>query len=78
MDTPKHRNENKLKNSYKGSYDELCAKGNETYRRTHDIREIVKETGIHFDVVWGMLGFKDWYGFYETGEEWTPLKLTNL
>ena len=67
-----------MRNPYKGSYDELCEKVNETYRRTDNVCETVKETGIHFDVVWGMLGFKDWYDFYETGEEWTPLKLTNL
>ena len=36
----------------------------------------VKETGLHFDVVWEMLGFKDWYDFYDTGEELTPLRLS--
>ena len=49
------------------SYDELCAKVNEAYKRTNDVREAVKETGLHFDVVWEMLGFEDWYDFYEVG-----------
>jgi uncharacterized protein with GYD domain len=42
---------------------------NETYKRTNDVRDTVKETGIDFDVVWEMLGFKDYFDFYETGEE---------
>ena len=58
-----------MKNSYKGSYDELCAKVNETYRRTDNVCETVKETGIHFDIVWGMLELKHWFDFYKTGEE---------
>ena len=53
-----------MKNPYKGSYDELCAKVNESYKRTNDVRETVKETGIDFDVVWEMLGFKDYFDFY--------------
>ena len=48
-----------MRNPYKGSYDELCAKVNETYKRTNDFPETVKETGLHFDVVWEMLGVKD-------------------
>ena len=55
-----------MKNPYKGSYDELCAKVNESYKRTNDVRETVKETGIDFDVVWEMLGFKDYFDFYDT------------
>jgi uncharacterized protein with GYD domain len=39
---------------------------NESYKRTNDVRETVKETGIDFDVVWEMLGFKDWVDFCET------------
>ena len=58
-----------MKNPYKGSYDELSAKVNESYKRTNDVRETVKETGIDFDVVWEMLGFKDNFDFYDTGEE---------
>ena len=56
-----------MRNPYKGSYDELCAKVNESYKITNDVRETVKETGIHFYVVWAMLGFKDWFDFCETG-----------
>ena len=41
---------------------------NESYKRTNDVRETVKETGIDFDVVWEMLGFKDDLDFYDTGE----------
>ena len=58
-----------MKNPYKGSYDELSAKVNESYKRTNDVRETIKETGIDFDVVWEMLGFKDYFDFYETGED---------
>jgi hypothetical protein len=50
------------------SYGELCVKVNKTYKRMSDVRETVKETVIDFDIVWDMLGFKDWYGFYETRE----------
>ena len=52
-----------MKNSYKGSYDELCEKVNETYRRADNVCETVKETGIHFDIVWEMLGLKHWFEF---------------
>ena len=48
-----------MRNPYKGSYDELCAKVNEAYKITNDVRETVKETGLYFDVVWEMLGVKD-------------------
>jgi hypothetical protein len=58
-----------MRNPYKGSYDELCKKVNESYKITNDVRETVKETEIHFDAVWEMLGFKHWYDFYETGED---------
>ena len=58
-----------MKNPYKGSYDELSAKVNKSYKRTNDVRETVKETGIDFDVVWEMLGFKDYFDFYETEED---------
>ena len=50
-----------MRNPYKGSYDELCAKVNESYKRTDDVRETAKVTEIHFDVTWEMLAFKDWY-----------------
>ena len=54
-----------MRNPYKGSYDELCAKVSETYKRTDDVRETAKETGIDFDVVWEMLGFKDEMDFMD-------------
>ena len=53
-----------MRNPYKGSYDELSAKVNESYKRTDDVRETVKETGIDFDVVWEMLGSKDYFDEY--------------
>ena len=56
-----------MRNPYKGSYDELCAKVNKSYKITNDVSETVKETGLHFDVVSEMLGFKDWFDFCETG-----------
>ena len=55
-----------MRNPYKGSYDKLCAKVNKSYKTTNDVSETVKETGIDFDVVWEMLGFKDYFDFYET------------
>ena len=58
-----------MRNPCKRSYDELCGKLNESYKRTNDVRETAKKTEIHFDLVWEMLGFKDWLDFYETGEE---------
>ena len=57
-----------MRKPYKGSYDKLCAKVNETYKRTDDVRKTVKETGIDFDVVWEILGFKDSFDFYDTEE----------
>ena len=52
-----------MRNPYKGSYDELCAKVNESYKITNDVSKTVKETGLHFDVVWEMFGFKGWVDF---------------
>ena len=50
-----------MRNPHKGTYDKLCAKVNETSKRPDNIRETVRETGIDFDVVWEMLGFKDYF-----------------
>ena len=55
-----------MKNAYKGSYDEISEIANESYKRTNDIRETVRETGIHFDVVFEMLGYSDFFEFTET------------
>ena len=51
------------------SYDELSELVNESYLRTGDIRETMKETGLSFDEVWDMTGMKDWFDFYETDED---------
>ena len=42
---------------------------NESYKRTGDARSTAKETGIDFDVVWEMVGYKDWFDFCETDED---------
>ena len=46
------------------TYDELSEIVNKSYRKTRDIRETMKETGLSFDEVWEMVGMKDWF-------EWT-------
>ena len=51
------------------TYDELSKVVNESYRNTGDIRETVRDTKVPFDVVWEMIGFKDWFEFYETDED---------
>ena len=51
------------------SYRELSKMVNDTYKKTEDVRETVKETGIPFDVVWESVGLKDWFDFYETDED---------
>jgi hypothetical protein len=40
-------------------YDGMAARVNASYRRTGDIRLTMSETGLTFDVVWEMAGFKD-------------------
>ena len=42
-----------------GGYDEISKRVNETYAKTKDIRETVKETGESFNTVFEMIGFKD-------------------
>ena len=51
------------------SYEELSKMVNESYKKTGDVRETVKETGVPFNEVWDMTGLKDWFDFYETDEE---------
>ena len=58
-----------MRNPYQGSYDQLCKKVNDSYKKTGDIRETVKETGIEFNIVWEMLGSKDYFDFQETKED---------
>jgi len=58
-----------MRNPYKGSYDELSKKVTASYEKNDDIRETVKETGIVFNIVWEILGFKDYFDFQETEED---------
>ena len=53
----------------KGTYKEFSELVNESYRKTRDIRETMKETGLSFDDVWDMTGMKDYFDFYEEGDE---------
>ena len=41
------------------NYGELSEIVNASYAKTNDIRETMKETGLTFDEVWDMVGFKD-------------------
>ena len=43
------------------TYDELSKVVIESYLRTDNIRETMKETGRSFDEVWDMIGLKDWF-----------------
>lgn len=43
------------------SYDDLSKLVNDSFTRTGDIRETMKETGLTFDEVWDMTGMKDWF-----------------
>ena len=52
-----------------GSYNELSKLVNDSYRRTEDIRETMRDTGLSFDEVWDMTGMKDYFDFEETGED---------
>ena len=51
------------------SYEELSKMVNESYKKTGDVRETVKETGVPFNEVWELTGNKDWFDFYETDVE---------
>ena len=42
---------------------------NDSYKKTKDVRETVKETGVPFNEVWELIGNKDWFDFYETDED---------
>ncbi len=52
-----------------GNYYELSKMVNEFYARTKDIRETIKETALSFNEVWDMTGMKDYFDFYEEGDE---------
>ena len=47
------------------TYGEWSKFVNDTYKDNGDIRETMKETGLPFDEVWEMTGFKDWFDFVE-------------
>ena len=40
-------------------YDEISKRVNEGYTKTEDISKTMKDTGVSFDVVFEMIGFKD-------------------
>ena len=52
-----------------GSYGELSKKVNESYARTKDIRETMREMGVSFSEVQETVGSKDYFNFEETGED---------
>jgi hypothetical protein len=47
------------------SYDELSKIVLTSFKKTNDIRETGKETGISFPLVWDMMGYKDYFDFYD-------------
>jgi hypothetical protein len=49
-------------------YDGMSKRVNASYRRTQDIRETMKDTGLPFDLVWEMVGFKDEMDWMGAGE----------
>jgi len=56
-------------------YDDLCKSVIEEYRIAESenpefgIREFANSIGEDFAVVWEILGFKDWFDFYDTDDE---------
>ena len=52
-------------------YDDLCKSVIEEYRKSEidhpniGITEFANSIGKDFSVVWEILGFKDWYEFYD-------------
>ena len=50
------------------TYDEISKLVNDTYKDNPDIRTVVKDLGLPFDLVWDMTGLKDYFDFKET--EW--------
>jgi hypothetical protein len=51
------------------TYDDLCKLVNDAYRENPDIRIgiLADDLGVPIDVVWEMIGFKDYFDFVETG-----------
>jgi len=42
-----------------GGYDAVSKRVNESYARTQDIHQTMRETRLPFDLVWEMTGMKD-------------------
>jgi len=40
-------------------YDGMAVRVNASYRRTGDIHQTIRETGLSFGLVWEMVGYKD-------------------
>ena len=51
------------------SYDELSLLVNERYKTEKNVRRIASEFGLSFSEVWEMVGYKDYFDFYEEIEE---------
>ena len=51
------------------SYRELSEIVNASYAKTKDIRDTMRETGVSFSEVWEIIGLKDYFDFYEEGDE---------
>lgn len=49
-------------------YDELSKIVNESYGINVSVRQVMHETDLPFDVVYEMVGHKDWMDFYEDEE----------
>ena len=49
------------------NYKEISEIVSESYSRTKDIRETMRETGVSLSEVWEMIGMKDYFDFEETG-----------
>ena len=52
-----------------GTYKEIAKQVNESYAKTKDIRDTMRETGVSFGEVWEMVGLKDYFDFEETDED---------
>lgn len=51
-----------------GGYDAISKRVNATYADTQDIRATMKDTGLPFDLVWEMVGFKDEMDWTDAGD----------
>ena len=57
-----------LKENPPEGYDVISKRVNQFYAETQDIRQAMKDTGLPFDVVWEMAGFKDEMDWMVAGE----------